>query len=292
MEEFKSRDACSHGLLPDFAGLRKETPRAPVNFQRPKAIRKKMIKIEDLYKSFGGNEVLKGVSLEVNKGDLVALIGGSGEGKSILLKLVAGLIKPDRGRVLVDGNDINRLSGKKLTALRDRLGFLFQGGALFDSMTVYENMAFPLKEKTRLEDDVIREKISKELEMVGLTGSENKYPSQISGGMVKRAALARSIITDPEIMLFDEPTTGLDPVMGFAILRLIDSSHKRLSFTGIIVTHQIPRVFDIVDKVAMLRQGKMYFDGAPKEIIAAEDPTVQEFIHGGVEGPGAKKGKD
>ncbi|MBW2101187.1 MAG: ATP-binding cassette domain-containing protein, partial [Deltaproteobacteria bacterium] len=173
-----------------------------------------MIEIREVYKSFDGNEVLRGVNLSIRKGEVVALIGGSGEGKSVLLKHIAGLMRPDRGRVVVDGKDLEGLKGRALIELRSRLGFLFQGGALFDSLTVFENVAFPLKEKTRLSDDVIRERVLKELENVGLSGAEYKYPSQISGGMVKRAALARALVSEPEIMLFDEPTTGLDPVIG------------------------------------------------------------------------------
>ncbi|OPX40550.1 MAG: ABC transporter ATP-binding protein, partial [Desulfobacteraceae bacterium 4484_190.3] len=157
-----------------------------------------MIRIEDLHKSFNGNAVLKGVSFEIAKGEVIALIGGSGEGKSVLLKHIAGLMKPDKGRVLVDGNDIASSRGKYLNELRAKLGFLFQGGALFDSMTVFENVAFPLKEKTRSGKREIRDRVLKELSNVGLSGSEDRFPSQISGGMVKRAALARALVVDPE----------------------------------------------------------------------------------------------
>jgi phospholipid/cholesterol/gamma-HCH transport system ATP-binding protein len=237
-----------------------------------------MIQIQGLHRSFDGNEVLKGVSLKVRKGEVTALIGGSGCGKSVLLKHVAGLMKPDRGCVMVDNTDIGLLSGKKLMALRDRLGFLFQGGALFDSMTVFENVAFPLKEKTKLSSELIRQRVLKELGHVGLSGSELKYPSQISGGMVKRAALARALVMDPEIMLFDEPTTGLDPVIGHAILNLIDSCHKRLSFSGIIVTHEIPKVFEIVDRVAMLHEGIVWAEGTPRDLISSSDPIVKAFV--------------
>jgi len=243
-----------------------------------------MIQVKELHRSFDGNEVLKGVSLSIEKGEVTALIGGSGCGKSVLLKHVAGLMKPDSGCVMVDRQDIGALRGKKLMALRDRLGFLFQGGALFDSMTVFENVAFPLKEKTSLTPELIRQRVFKELEHVGLSGSEHKYPSQISGGMVKRAALARALVMDPEIMLFDEPTTGLDPVIGHAILNLIDSCHKRLSYSGIIVTHEIPKVFDIVDRVAMLHEGIVWAEGTPRDFIASSDPIIKAFVGKSAEG--------
>lgn len=243
-----------------------------------------MIKVEELYKTFDGTEVLKGVSLEVGSGEILALIGRSGYGKSVLLKHVAGLMKPDGGRVLVNNQDISRIRGRDLLRLRGRLGFLFQSGALFDSMTIFDNVAFPLREKTRLDEEKIRQKVFHELEQVGLVGSEHKHPSQMSGGMVKRASLARALVEDPEIMLFDEPTTGLDPITGRSILNLIESCHKRLKFTSIIVTHEIPRVFEIVDKVAMLHQGVIIFYGTPEEILRSEDPLVEPFVYGGEEG--------
>ena len=237
-----------------------------------------MIQIENLHKSFDGKEVFRGISLEIPKGLILALIGMSGCGKSVLLKHVAGLIKPEKGRVVVDGKEMGTARGKALTALRDRLGFLFQGGALFDSMNVFENVAFPLREKTRLSPNLIQARVLKELENVGLSGAGYKYPSQISGGMVKRAALARSLVGDPEIMLFDEPTTGLDPVTGQSIIELIDSCHKRLHFTGIMVTHEISRVFSIVDRIAMLHEGVIWAEGTPSEFFSSEDPIVRAFL--------------
>ncbi len=242
-----------------------------------------MIRVEDLYKSFNGLEVLRGVSLEIERGEILALIGMSGYGKSVLLKHIAGLMKPDRGRVLVDGEDMCCLKGRELERLRSRFGFLFQGGALFDSLTIFENVAFPLKEKTTLSDREIREKVLSKLEQVGLSGSEHKYPAEISGGMVKRAALARALARDPEIMLFDEPTTGLDPIIAHAILTLIDSCHKGLQFTGIIVTHQIPRIFGIVQKVAMLYGVTILTMGSPEEFLSSNEPIVKQFVSGNVE---------
>jgi len=239
-----------------------------------------MIKIVDLQKSFDGHDVLKGISFEVGKGEVFALVGGSGGGKSVLLKHVVGLMKPDRGTVTVDGMEIGAAGQESLQAFRERLGFLFQGGALFDSLSVFENVAFPLKEKSKLSRNIIREKVLMELENVGLSGSEHRYPSQISGGMVKRAALARALVEDPEIMLFDEPTTGLDPVTGQSILDLIDSCHRRLSFTGIIVTHEIPKVFAIVDRVVMLHEGRVRAEGTPTEFSESRDPVIQAFLSG------------
>lgn len=239
-----------------------------------------MIRVEDLHKSFDGTEVLKGISFETGKGEILALIGRSGYGKSVLLKHMAGLIKPDQGRVLLDNQDVARLRGRDLFRMRARLGFLFQSGALFDSMTIFDNVAFPLREKTRLSEDEVRRKVFFELEQVGLIGSEKKHPSQVSGGMVKRASLARALIQEPEIMLFDEPTTGLDPITGRNILNLIESCHRRLGFTGIIVTHEIPRVFEIVDKVAMLDGGLVAFYGTPEQILLSKDPVVQPLVYG------------
>ncbi|MBW2058201.1 MAG: ABC transporter ATP-binding protein [Deltaproteobacteria bacterium] len=244
-----------------------------------------MIRVEDLHKSFNGPEVLRGVSLQVERGEVLALIGMSGYGKSVLLKHIAGLMKPDRGRVLVAGLDMARTTGKELERLRSRFGFLFQGGALFDSLTVFENVAFPLRERGASSSEEIRRTVLSKIEEVGLAGSEHKYPAELSGGMVKRAALARALVKDPEIMLFDEPTTGLDPIIACAILTLIRKCHRNLGFTGIIVTHQIPRIFDIVQKVALLHEGTILAVGTPEEIVSSENPIVKEFIHGSVKEP-------
>jgi phospholipid/cholesterol/gamma-HCH transport system ATP-binding protein len=244
-----------------------------------------MIKINNLHKSFAGVGVIRGITLEIKKGEILALIGGSGQGKSVLLKHMAGLIKPDQGQVLVDGKEIAKLRGRTLTQLRSRLGFLFQGGALFDSMNVFDNVAFPLREKTKLGENEIRDRVAQELEQVGLSGQEGKYPTQLSGGMVKRAALVRELIWEPEIMFFDEPTAGLDPIIGHKIMNLINRIHKRFHFTGIIVTHEIPKVFDIVNRVAMLHEGAILTEGSPEEIVSSDDPIVQQFIKGETEGP-------
>jgi phospholipid/cholesterol/gamma-HCH transport system ATP-binding protein len=244
-----------------------------------------MIDICDLYKSFNDQEVLRGVSLRIERGELLALIGMSGYGKSVLLKHIIGLMKPDRGQVVIDQQDICQLKGKGLEQMRTRFGFLFQGGALFDSLTVFENVAFPLREKTAMKEAEIEERVLFELEQVGMSGAENKNPAELSGGMKKRVALARALVMDPEIMLFDEPTTGLDPVTTSLIQRFIRQCHERLGFTGIIVTHEIPKIFEIVDRVALLNQGRIAEVGTPDQIRKSTRPEVAQFISGATEGP-------
>jgi len=243
-----------------------------------------VIQIEDLHRSFDGVQVLKGVSCEIRKGEILALIGGSGTGKSVILKHMAGLLRPDRGRVLIDGIDITSLGGAELEQMRSRFGFLFQGGALFSSLSVFDNVAFPLREKTKLEEAKIRERVISVLDQVGLKEAEEKYPAQLSGGMIKRTALARALVRTPEIMFFDEPTTGLDPVTAHTIIDLIESLHKKLRFTGIIVTHELARVFGIVERVALLYEGVIRFIGTPDEILTSQDSVVQQFISGTTQG--------
>ncbi len=244
-----------------------------------------MIEVIDLHKSFNGHEVLRGINLKVEKGQVLALIGGSGKGKSVLLKHIMGMMKQDRGQVKVDNQDIRKPRGKALRRLKERFGIVFQGGALFDSLTAFDNVAFPLKEKTKMKSSEIRVAVLQELARVGLSGAENKYPAEISGGMRKRVALARCLVMHPEIVLFDEPTTGLDPLMGKAIHNLIRDCQKSLSFTAIIVTHEIPAIFSIVDRVAMLYEGKIIAVGTPEEIQTSKDPVVHQFISGELEGP-------
>lgn len=242
-----------------------------------------MIRVEDLHKAFNGFPVLKGVSFEIAKGEILALMGGSGHGKSVILKHVVGLMKPDRGHVFIEGQDICHMKGRELQTIRSRIGFLFQGGALFSSMTVFQNVAFPLREKTNQSEKEITERVLTVLEQVGLTEAKDKYPAEISGGMIKRTALARSLVIPPEIMLFDEPTTGLDPVIAQTILDLIRSIHQELGFTGIIVSHELARVFQIVHKAAMLHDGVIVAVGTPEEIVKSEDPIVQRFIRGRID---------
>jgi phospholipid/cholesterol/gamma-HCH transport system ATP-binding protein len=241
-----------------------------------------MIEIENIQKSFNHRNVLKGVSLQVEKGEILAVIGGSGVGKSVLLKHIAALMHPDRGSIVVNNLEVARLKGRALEEYRDHLGYLFQGGALFDSMNVYDNIAFPLREKTRLKEKKISEFVYGMLEKVGMQEEVEKYPAELSGGMKKRAALARALIKNPEIMLFDEPTTGLDPIIVNSVFKYIKMTHQKLGFTGIIVTHQIPRIFSIVQKVALLSEGAIVAAGTPEEIQASDDPVVQNFLSGGI----------
>ena len=244
-----------------------------------------MIRLENLWKSFGPQEVLRGVSLRVGPGEFMALIGLSGSGKSLLLKHLVGLIQPDRGTVTVDGHDLAQLSRRDLEALRSRIGFVFQSGALFDSMTVFDNVAFPLREKTRLGESAIRRLVMDELSQVGLSEAGEKYPAQLSGGMLKRVALARTLVRKPEIILFDEPTTGLDPVVSRSILQLFDQVHQQRKVTGILVSHEIPAIFDIVQQVAMLHEGTVLASGPTDQIRNSSDPVIAQFVNGNPEGP-------
>lgn len=248
-----------------------------------------MIAIDNIHKSFNSREVLRGVTLQVDKGDILAVIGGSGAGKSVLLKHIAALMRPDRGSISVDGITVPALRGRELESYRARLGFLFQGGALFDSMTVYENISFPLHEKTKLKEKEIRDKVFTMLGHVGMLDEGDKFPAELSGGMKKRAALARALITSPEIMLFDEPTTGLDPIIVNNVFQYIKSTHVNLGFTGVIVTHEIPKIFSIVQRVALLIEGKIVAAGTPDEIQTSNDPVLKHFLSGGVEGENTGK---
>lgn len=244
-----------------------------------------MIALRGVSKNFDGQVVLNKLDLDVPSGKITAIIGPSGGGKSVLLKHMIGLLKPDSGQVLVDGENIVPMGRVELNRVRDRFGVLFQNAALFDSMTVFENVAFPLEEKTRLSRQEIRDRVQQALEHVGLRGVDAKYPDQISGGMKKRVGLARALLLNPAIILFDEPTTGLDPIICNAMHRLILETHARFGFTAVIVTHEVPAIFEVCDYVAMLYRGKILFHGTPEEIRASDDPAVRQFIQGELEGP-------
>ena len=243
-----------------------------------------MIQLIDLYKSFERQQVLKGVNLTIPGGQVTAIIGQSGGGKSVLLKHLVGLMRPDSGQVLVDGTDLGQLRGKALNLVREKFGVLFQGGALFDSLTVFDNVAFPLREKTRLSESEIARGAMQRLEAVGLADMAHKYPAEISGGMKKRAALARALVHDPEIILFDEPTTGLDPILLNSVHRLILDAHKRFGFTAVVVSHEIPEIFDIAQTVAMLHNGIIVEHDSPEVIMASANPVVRQFLTGASNG--------
>ena len=244
-----------------------------------------MIRAENLYKSFDGQPVLRGTSLEVATGEIMIIIGRSGGGKTVFLRHLLGLLRPDAGRILVDGTDITHLGRRALDRIRERYGVVFQGGALFDSMTVFDNVAFPLREKKRLPAREVAARAEEKLAQVGLAGMGHKLPAEISGGMKKRVAIARALITEPEIVFFDEPTTGLDPVLVNAIHHLILDLHRKFRFTAIVVSHEIPEIFQIAQRTAMLHDGVIVEAGAPEVIQASPNPVVQQFIRGEIEGP-------
>lgn len=239
-----------------------------------------MIEINNLKKSFGDHKVLKGINLNIEKGKTTAVIGPSGCGKSVLLKLIIGLLKPDEGEILIDGVDIIKFTEKELYKIRDKFGFLFQGSALFDSMTVAENIGLGLSENKNMPQSQIDEIVSEKLELVDLQGTQNLKPAALSGGMKKRVGLARALAVNPEFILYDEPTTGLDPITSDSIDNLIYSLSKnpKLNVTSIVVTHDIFSVFKIADTIAMIDDGVIHFEGTPDEIRTTSDPTVQEFL--------------
>src|SRR5438876_433280 len=239
-----------------------------------------MIKVEALTKSFGRQPVLRALSLKVPTGSITVIIGRSGGGKSVFLKHLIGLVRPDAGRVLVDGVEITHLTGRALDGIRRRYGVVFQGGALFDSMSCAENVAFPLREKLRIPADEIAKRVEAALAQVGLEGVGAKLPAEISGGMRKRVAIARALVTEPEIVFFDEPTTGLDPVLVNTIHRLIHTLHRAFGFTAVMVSHEIPEIFDLADTVAMLHEGRIVAVGPPAAIQSSPNPVVQHFIRG------------
>jgi phospholipid/cholesterol/gamma-HCH transport system ATP-binding protein len=242
-----------------------------------------VIRVQGLHKSFGSQPVLRGLDLDIATGEIMVVIGRSGGGKSVLLKHLVGLLRPDAGSVAVDGVEITRLRGGELDRVRERYGVVFQGGALFDSMSVAENVAFPLREKTKLGRAEIWGRVKEKLEQVGLKGMGGKNPAEISGGMRKRVAIARALVTEPEIVFFDEPTTGLDPILVNTIHHLIMDLHRKFRFTAVMVSHEIPEIFEIADRVAMLHDGVIVEVGPPDAVRASANPIVQQFIRGDIE---------
>lgn len=244
-----------------------------------------VIKAENVVRKFGDRTILNGISLEVYKGETFVIMGGSGCGKSTFLRHLIGSLKPDSGKISLLGKDLSLLKEDDLDKVKKRIGMSFQSAALFDSMTVGENVSLPLKEHTKLDKNVIDIVVKMKLEMVGLRGFEALMPSQLSGGMRKRVALARAIVMDPEIVFYDEPTAGLDPIVAGVIDKLILDLSKKLSITSVVVTHDMKSVFSIADRVAMLYEGRVLEVGSPAQIKSSSNQMVQQFINGSPDGP-------
>jgi phospholipid/cholesterol/gamma-HCH transport system ATP-binding protein len=244
-----------------------------------------MIRIADLHKSFGSNKVLRGVNLEIKRGETMAIIGQSGSGKSVLIKHLIGLIKPDRGEIYVDGVEITRLNEDELHKVTRKFGMLFQGSALFDSLSVAQNVGFGLERYMDLSPQKIKELVRESLAKVGLRGVENLMPHELSGGMKKRVGLARAIAYNPKIILYDEPSTGIDPIRADAINDLINMMREEMEVTSVVITHDMRSTYKVADRIAMLYKGEIIEIGTPEEIKRSENQVVQQFIHGRAEGP-------
>ncbi|OGS18687.1 MAG: ABC transporter ATP-binding protein [Elusimicrobia bacterium RIFOXYA2_FULL_50_26] len=244
-----------------------------------------MIKVVDLHKSFNGKQVLRGVRLEITDGETLTIIGGSGCGKSVLLKNMLGLMKPEKGEVYIDGQEITRLENAQLLEVQKNFGYLFQGAALFDSLTVGENVAFGVRNMSNLSESGILRRVEECLAMVGLRGIENLKPAELSGGMKKRVGLARAIAYSPKYIMYDEPTTGLDPIMADVINDLIINLQKTLKVTSIVVTHDMKSAYKISNRIAMLYDGKIVSAGSPADIKNTTDPVVHQFVEGLSHGP-------
>lgn len=244
-----------------------------------------MIVLEDVHKQYGGQTVLKGISFCIREGTVTTIIGKSGSGKSVLLRHMIGLEQPDSGAIFIRGENIVGLKSRELNRIRRSFGVLFQEGALFDSLSVKENVAFPVREHLRLTEDQIQEVVDDKLTKVGLRDHQDKFPAELSGGMRKRVGLARALALDPAVVFFDEPTTGLDPISKGVIYRLIEKTHSEQSKTCVLVSHDVAGVLQISDEVMMLRDGEIGWHGTPDEIVASSDPAVQQFLSGSSDGP-------
>ncbi len=240
--------------------------------------KKEIIKIINLYKSFKNKEVLRGINLTVYEGESLVIIGGSGAGKSVLIKNIIGLLKPEKGSIIINGVDVTKISKKKWVEIRKNFGMLFQNAALFDSMTVFENVAFPLFEHTKLSKSEIEKIVKEKLALVGLKGIEKLYPSELSGGQRKRVGLARALALNPKIILYDEPTTGLDPIVGESINKLIIKLRDNLNVTSITITHDMKSAYEIANRIAMIYEGKIIEVGTPEEIKNTKNEIVRNFI--------------
>src|SRR5213596_3854487 len=260
-----------------------DAPPLPAVTTEPRAIEgngSSMIRVCSLEKKIGQQEILRGVDLEVITGETLAIIGRSGGGKSVLLKHLVGLMQPDAGEIWIQGQNIIGMSERQLGEIRKKVGILFQGGALFDSMTVEENIAFPLREAGERDPKVLRAKVEEMLEVMEMEGQEEKMPESLSGGMKKRVGLARSIVRRPSCVLYDEPTSGLDPVVADSINRLIRRLQHRFGMTSIVVTHDMKSAAKVGDHIAYLHEGRIYFYGTPDELTRCQDPIIQDFLQG------------
>ncbi len=267
------------------AGRESNGPRSSGN-GAARAAADSAIVVRDLRKSFGRQVVLDGVNLDVPAGMITCIVGPSGGGKTVLLKHLNLLLRSDSGQIIIDGVDVTRLSRRALNGVREKLGMLFQAGALFDSMTIFDNVAFPLVEKTLLSEEEIGDRVEETLKSVGLEGVEGKFPSELSGGMQKRAALARALVHRPKILMLDEPTTGLDPARTGAIHRLIRDTQQRYGLTVVMVSHDVPAVFEICDRVGFIHQGTMRLYGSPQEVSSTHDEIFDSFMAGKATGDG------
>jgi phospholipid/cholesterol/gamma-HCH transport system ATP-binding protein len=256
------------------------TKRHPIPANSP------MIAVRSLAKKIGRQEILCGVDLEVQTGETLAIIGRSGGGKSVLLKHLVGLMEPDAGEIWIQGQNIIGLNERQLGAIREKVGIIFQGGALFDSMTVEDNIAFPLREAGERDPKILHSKVTQMLEVIEMEGQENKMPESLSGGMKKRVGLARAIIRRPSCVLYDEPTAGLDPVVADSINRLIRRLQQRFGMTSVVVTHDMKSAFDVADRIAYLHEGRVYFQGTASELQQSTDPLIQDFLLGRSNGSG------
>jgi phospholipid/cholesterol/gamma-HCH transport system ATP-binding protein len=236
------------------------------------------IELRGVYKSFGGRPVLDGVDLKVARGTTTVILGGSGSGKSVLMRHVIGLLKPDAGEIRIDGEEISRLEGRALGRVRRRFGMVFQNAALFDSLPVGGNVAFPLREHLRLDEAEVRRRVAAKLALVGLAGIEERMPAELSGGMRKRVALARAVILDPAIVLYDEPTTGLDPVSTDGVDELILTARRELGVTSLVISHDIGSAFKVADRIAFLSEGRIVEEGTPAELKQSRHPRVEAFL--------------
>jgi phospholipid/cholesterol/gamma-HCH transport system ATP-binding protein len=239
-----------------------------------------LIQFESVSKAFNGNKVLQGIDLDIYQGQITTIIGKSGGGKSVLLKHIIGLLEPDAGRIMIDGQCLAKLKGPARKQLRRRFSYMFQDSALFDSMTVFENIALPVQERGELKPDEIKARVQHRMRELDLGPIDNEYPSALSGGMKKRVALARALVTDPEVVLFDEPTTGLDPVRKNNVHNMIAEYQQKLGFTAVLISHEIPDVFYFSQRIAMLHEGRIIYSGTADELQRISDPVINEFIQG------------